>query len=613
MSTSIRRRDNARRLRREGIQARCSMAFFFASRVAKADRFANQSHRLRSTDGSAFAPRGAWPGGCEIGPRVGEPSSGRAGAGIFLGELNRPATSEYALTPESMWRHMRALLDRVHHALDGESVVDDCLDIIVDLLASDRGLIVLTTPHGSLRIVNARGKNKALGASEREEASRTVMSKAISSGRCIAWDPLSSQPSPSSFHGLGIVAALAAPLFIGSDRETPRGCLYVDFRDRRRLVDERQVEFFVASATVLGAVLDQHEQGERTRDRLREAQSHCMDVRDTPPLRELLAPTSMQSMRAELDSAVGGTSPVLLLGESGTGKTLFAQAIAEASGRRPIVRAVLGSSDDLNTITSELFGHERGAYSGAVSKRVGLVEYADGGTLIFDEILNLPLHAQQLLLDFTQFGTYRPLGHPGREPKRATVRIVAATNGDLAAAIREKRFRSDLYYRLAAVTIELPPLRARRQDALTLAQQTLRRIDRTRPWTLAPSLAHLLTGPAFDWPGNIRQLEWAIARARERALARDPDASVLLAEHLEPRDAGGYVDPASPVDTEESLVAAWQHLQAERVALEQREKQVLRDALDQSAGVIAQAARELGIARTTLSSRMDALGLRGAK
>jgi len=98
---------------------------------------------------------------------------------------------------------------------------------------------------------------------------------------------------------------------------------------------------------------------------------------------------------------------------------LLAHSIAETSGKRPIVRATLGGSDDLNTITSELFGHERGSFSGATGRRVGLVEFANGGTLILDELLNLPPHAQKLLLDFTQFGTYRPLGYDRAEPKRA--------------------------------------------------------------------------------------------------------------------------------------------------------------------------------------------------
>ena len=159
------------------------------------------------------------------------------------------------------------------------------------------------------------------------------------------------------------------------------------------------------------------------------------------------------SLRAELAMAVGSELPVLMLGDSGVGKTLLARAIAEASGRLPMVRAMLGAADDLNTITSELFGHERGAFSGALATRTGLVGHADGGTLVLDEILNLPAHAQQLLLDFTQFGTYRPLGHAGAEPRHARTRIIAVTNGDLEAAVRRGAFREDLFYRLGAIVV----------------------------------------------------------------------------------------------------------------------------------------------------------------
>jgi DNA-binding NtrC family response regulator len=248
---------------------------------------------------------------------------------------------------------------------------------------------------------------------------------------------------------------------------------------------------------------------------------------------------------------------------------------------------------------------------------MGLAEFADGGTLILDEILNLPPHAQQLLLDFSQFGTYRPLGYGRAEPKRSRVRLIAATNGDLRAAIREHRFREDLYYRMAAVTIELPPLRERRQDIPALVETTLRQVDRSRAWTLSMPLRRLLVSPAMDWSGNVRQLERAIERARERAVARDPEATVLTPEHLESRDVDhvsleeAQATTSSPPD--EPLGTTWQKLQAERSRLDEREQAVLRLALTQSAGVVAQAARELGIARTTLSSRIDVLGIRTPK
>jgi two-component system nitrogen regulation response regulator GlnG len=317
-------------------------------------------------------------------------------------------------------------------------------------------------------------------------------------------------------------------------------------------------------------------------------------------------------VKSEVLTALSSPLSILIVGESGSGKTLLAQAIAEASGRRPVVRAMLGGSDDLNTITSELFGHERGSFSGAASRRVGLVEYADKGTLIFDELLNLPVHAQKLLLDFTQFGTYRPLGPAGANPKRADVRIIAATNGDLRGAIRDGRFREDLYHRLASVLIELPPLRERRADIPRLADATLKRVDPARSWTLSVEMRRVLLSPALDWSGNVRQLERVIMRARDRALARDPEATELRPEHLESRDLDGVspLQAAPPGSPEMSASSKWQRLHAERARLDEQEQSVIRHSLTEAGGVVAQAARDLGIARTTLASRIEILGMK---
>lgn len=521
----------------------------------------------------------------------------------------------------TMWSTMRALLERVFGVLERDTVLDDCLDILVDIIGADRGLVLVVDESGTPRTINARAKGKTLGPLDREEISKTVIRRALDTGECATWD-VSSLSASSSINALGILAAFAAPLHRpGVPATGARAVLYVDVRDPRKHVERSHLEFFMSAALLIGALIDQRARGESDRARLGEALSHTTDTRRTPPLEDLLGFEGARELRDEIESSLRSDLSILILGESGTGKTLLAQAIAEASGRRPIVRATLGGSDDLNTITSELFGHERGAFSGAAGKRVGLVEFANEGTLILDELLNLPSPAQKLLLDFTQFGTYRPLGYERPEPKKSRVRIIGATNGDLRAAIRDGRFREDLYHRLAGIVLDLPPLRRRRVDVPVLAESTLRRADASRAWTLSLGVRRLLLSPTLEWSGNVRQLERVVMRARERAMTRDPEATELVLEHFEARDLDGVSpnDAAARAPREpgaegpaedEPLASGWQRLQATRAKTDEGEQAIIQRALTEAGGVVAQAARSLGIARTTLASRLDVLGMK---
>ena len=527
-----------------------------------------------------------------------------------------PLTSAPKPTQAMLWLALQELVKRVFSALESrEAVLDECLDVVVELLGADRGLLLLVGDGGGSIALNARGRGKSLSAEEREEISKTLVREALSTEGCVTWN--ATLDRTNSIAALGIVSALAVTL-PGTAAGGRRSVLYVDIRDRTKFVQDAHVEFVMAAAAIVGSLVEKHEETEALRDTLREATSHTTDVRPQPTLAELLAPPSMAAVRRELESAIDSKASILVLGESGTGKTALAQAIATASRRAPVVRAMLGGSDDLNTITSELFGHERGSFSGAANRRVGLVELAHKGVLVLDELLNLPANAQKLLLDFTQFGTYRPLGYDRAEPKRADVRIVAATNGNIRAAVRDGRFREDLYFRLAQIVVELPPLRRRRGDIPMLTETALARQDPRRTFTLSVALRRLLVSERLEWSGNVRQLEAVTSRARERAVFRDPEATELRPEHYEARDLEGEkpetlaVSSSQPPESADTpLAAVWQGIQAERARLDEREIDTLRRAVDEANGTVAHAARALGIARTTLASRLELLRVRG--
>jgi len=276
--------------------------------------------------------------------------------------------------------------------------------------------------------------------------------------------------------------------------------------------------------------------------------------------------------------------PVMILGESGTGKELAARQLHRASARagRPFV-AVNCAALSETLILSELFGHTRGAFTGADRDRKGVFETAHGGTVFLDEIGDLPLSAQGLLLRVLQEGEIRRLGES--EPRRVDVRVLAATHRDLARMVDEGSFRRDLYYRLRVGCVELPPLRDRGDDVLRIADHILARLRGRPPARLSREARARLI--AYRWPGNVRELENVLAVAA--ALAAD---GPIEPEHLElPTGAGA---PEAPY-----------HQQVD--ALRRR---LVAQALEEC-GNRAEAARRLGISRQALSYLIRQLGLDG--
>jgi formate hydrogenlyase transcriptional activator len=281
-------------------------------------------------------------------------------------------------------------------------------------------------------------------------------------------------------------------------------------------------------------------------------------------------------------------STALIEGETGTGKELIARAIHEHSTRhnRPFVKLNCAAIP-LGLLESELFGHERGAFTGAVTRKIGRFEAADRGTLFLDEIGDIPLELQPKLLRVLQEGEFERLG--STETQRANVRLVAATNKDLARLVAQNQFRSDLYYRLNVFPIAVPPLRDRRQDIPLLvkhfvgiyAERMNKQIE-----TVPAEVMKALVG--HSWPGNIRELQNFIER------------SVILSSENVLRPPLSGLKTAATTESQEA------------VTLEDAERDHIRKTLEQTRWVVAGpdgAATRLGIKRSTLYFRMQRLGI----
>ncbi len=290
-------------------------------------------------------------------------------------------------------------------------------------------------------------------------------------------------------------------------------------------------------------------------------------------------------MLEQVSRAAPSQADVLLLGESGTGKELVAQAVHDASQRSsgPFI-AVDCSSLPENLFESELFGYEKGAFSGATQRKQGLVEAANGGTLFLDEVGDIPLGLQVKLLRLLETATFRRVG--GIEPLRADFRLVAATHRDLKRMVNDGSFRRDLYYRISTFPILLPALRERMEDLPLLMEALLKRIAPGKKLIIHPSTLLCLSNYAF--PGNIRELRNLIERATLLA-----DGNVLLPEHFpDPCAELGISEPTAP--TPDAVMT-----------LEEVERQYLRWQLQHSGLSRKELAQRLGISERTLFRKLE--------
>ncbi|MDM7951196.1 sigma 54-interacting transcriptional regulator [Hydrogenophaga sp.] len=533
-----------------------------------------------------------------------------------------PSPAEAAPPPGTDWRAQELLLMREVMKLVGRSlapglVFREMLHLMSELLGLNRGRLVLVddaAPGASARTASVR---HAYGLSAEEVArgafawGEGITGRVLASGLPAIVQDVDAEPlflfrtvqraqlPPET------VAFIALPVAVNGATVGVLGCHRIRSR-QRHLNDDLAVLRILA--TLAGQLL-QLEQLVAEQTRQLEARNEALArALDTRTARYGLIGTSPPLLQAlgELERVSQSQATVLLLGESGTGKELFARAVHLASGRRdrPFIKVNCSAIPE-TLFESELFGHERGAFTGATAARAGWFEQADGGTLFLDEIGELPLPLQAKLLRTLQEGTLVRLG--GTREIQADVRLVAATNRELGREVQAGRFRQDLYYRLNVIPIRLPSLRERREDVRALALHFVSRANQAhqRNVYLAPdALARL---EAHDWPGNIRELGNLVERLvllADHPLVSAEALERFMPEALAPMPSNSAAPPTlMPLPSSTSNVREYQSAGS-------HSPQALQDALLRHQGSQTRAAQSLGLTLRQFSYRLRKAGLR---
>jgi transcriptional regulator with GAF, ATPase, and Fis domain len=465
---------------------------------------------------------------------------------------------------------------------DPEELQQALLEAAFQLTPADSAAVLLYEQPGA-SASSVLGQHRSMATRSSVQVSRTLVKKALEEKAAILAADVGSEASlknVQSIVALGSRSILCVPLI---SRERCLGVLYLDLRSPGIRFSDRHLETMTGVAAVVGLSLEKALDLQRMRAQAELLQAALQQDRamvgDSP---------AMKKIYETIAKVAPSEATVLILGESGTGKEVAARAIHRNSRRGDKMFAAVNCATlGDNLLESELFGHEKGAFTGAVGLKKGLLEVAEGGTVFLDEVGELPLTVQAKLLrvlqerEFTRLGSTRPI--------RVNIRLLAATNKDLRAAVTGGTFREDLWHRLNVVSIKLPPLRERMEDLGVLSNfflaQSSRRCGRR---VVGISLQALAAMKEYDWPGNVRELENAMERAV--VLGSEPEIQI--------DDLPETIWESAPAETSVSGNLSY------HAALVEAKRRIVIEALEASGGNYTEAARRLGVHVTYLHRLM---------
>jgi transcriptional regulator with GAF, ATPase, and Fis domain len=495
-----------------------------------------------------------------------------------------PATSQMA-------RNLSALLkiSRVVHAIrDLEELQAQLLDLIFEVLPARRGAILLAEGAGQeFNCLYARTRHA--GQTQLVRVSRTIARQVMKDNVAILGVdvPASSQlREVESLVASEVRTLLCVPLTVF---QRAIGCIYLDSTNAADRFQEEHLELLTAIAGVSAVALDNarrlqwlEQENQRLTREVRQEQSLVGEGARIKEIFQFLARVAPTE------------STVLIEGESGTGKELVARALHRNSHRaNKLFVAINCAAIPESLLESDLFGHERGAFTGAAVQKKGRLEIADGGVVFLDEIGELAPALQVKLLRVLQEREFERVG--GTHPIKVDIRLIAATNRDLNEAVRNGEFRQDLYYRLAVVKLTMPPLRERREDIPMLTRHFLQKYaKRCKVKAKAVSREAMAALVTYEWPGNVRELENAV----ERALVMGSSDTVQLEDLPE-----SLLEQAPAAETHEGKYHA---------GVKELKKQLILDAVEQTRGNYVEAAGILGVHPNYLHRLIRNLGLKDA-